>query len=195
MSTYEKIASIIIGIVLVALIIFSYREIKEPFGSSSVAKLGSDFDTSIGPNFTIGSFGTAVNEQSSGGLEDNCEQLQPVMVAALHDISERLETRNLLDLFIGAAEAFEVNRQTLQLLCNKNAEITLEDSSGDKLVLQKIPFTRSIPPQGSPDDIGTEVHINATAAAAGAPVPTQPTTYGDILIPDRFLDTATSSSS
>jgi hypothetical protein len=195
MSTYEKIASVIIGIVIILTIIFSYHEIKEPSEGLSGVKLSSDFDASLGQDFKIGSFATVVSAQSSGGPEDNCEQLHPVIVAALHDIEEHLETHDILDLVTGAEETFEVNQQTLQLFCNKSAEITLSDSKNNQLILQKVPFTRAIPPQGSADDIGTEVRINATVVPAGAPAPSVPTTYGDILIPDRFLDATTSSSS
>ena len=81
---------------------------------------------------------------------------------------------------------------TLQLLCQKNASITLEDSVGNQLVLEKIPFFRTLPPEDTnPVDIGTEIRINATVIAKGAPAPITPSTYGDILMLDRFLNEAT----
>ena len=172
------------------MIFFSYRELKEP-PEQARAPGGPNFEQSIGQNFIIGPFASIVDEQSSGGLEADCDRLQPLIVGALHDIKERLEHQKT---YTGVEDAFEVNQPILQLLCNKNAEVTLADSAGNKLVLQKIPFVRAVPPQGTPADIGTEVRINATVIPIGSSTSTQPTTYGDVLIPDRFLD-ATSSSS
>jgi hypothetical protein len=189
MSTYEKIASVAAGILIVCMIIFSYHEIKEPPEHDSGT---SDFDQSVGQDFKIGNFSTVVSEQSSGGPEDACEPLQPVIIAALHDIKEHLETQKISNYSNGTGDIFEINEPTLTLLCNKYVQIILADSAGNKLLLQKIPFMRAIPPQGNPIDIGTEVRINATFTPLGSPTPSDPTTYGDILIPDRFLDIATS---
>ena len=172
------------------MIIFSYREVTEPRGQEGEVRGNPTFDQSIGQNFVIGPFATVVSQQSSGGLEDNCAQTQPIVIGVLHDIKERLEHQKA---YTGVEDAFEVNQPTLQLFCNKNAEITLADSSGNELILQKVPFIRGVPAEGTPEDIGTEVRINATLVPKGAPVPTQPTTYGDELLPDRVLDTATSS--
>ncbi len=183
MSTFEKITSILVGVLLVLILLFSYREFKEPSEQAEGSKTALRFDESLGQEFKIGPFATVVGEQSSGGPEAGCEALQPVIIAALHDIKKRLGTRDI----------FEVNEAALELFCQKNAEVTLADSGGNKLLLQKAPFTRAVPPQGSAEDIGTEVRINATLLPAGGLVPARPTTYGDILIPDRFLDTATSS--
>ena len=189
MSTYEKIATAALAILVIVMIFFSYRELKEQPEQARVPG-GPNFEQSIGQDFIIGPFASIVDEQSSGGLETDCDQSQSLIVGALHDIKERLEHQKT---YTGTEDAFEVNQPTLQLLCNKNAEVTLADPAGNKLLLQKIPFVRTVPPQGTPADIGTEVRINATVIPAGAATPTQPTTYGDVLIPDRFLD-ATSSS-
>jgi hypothetical protein len=182
MSTYEKIASVGIGILLVFVIIFSYHEINESPDTQEPHQ-SSRFDESLGQDFKIGDFDTVEGEHASGGMEENCEPLQSVIMGALHDIEERLERGN----------TFEVNEQTLELFCNKNAEVTLSDASGTMLLLQKMPFTRTVPPQDTDADVGTRVRINATVVPKGGPTPTQYTTYGDVLIPDRFLDNATSS--
>lgn len=174
MSIYEKIASVILALVLIVIVVASYHEFKEPKGPG-----GSDFDQSLGQDFNIGPFATVVSEHYSGGLEQDCVRLQPVIIAALHDISGRLKLK---------PDTFEVNQQALQLFCNKNAEVVLGDGAGNTLILHKAPFTRAVPQNGTADDIGTDVRIEATLVPAGAPVPAQPTTYGDVLIPDRFLD-------
>ena len=190
MSTYEKIATVALGILVIAMVIFSYRELREPPQYAQGPGAGPNFSESIGQDFKIGPFVSIVDEQSSGGLEANCDQLQPLIIGVLHDIKERLKHQKA---YTGTEDTFEVNEATLQLLCNKNAEVTLADAAGNKLLLEKGPFVRMVPPQGTPVDIGTEVRINATVISVGAPTSTQPTTYGDVLIPDRFLD-ATSSS-
>ncbi len=194
MSTYEKIASVGIGILIIVMIVFSYNEFKEPPEQPSGSKGGSHFDESLGQDFKIGSFTTVVSEKSSGEMEDNCETLQPVIIAALHDIKEHLKREKNSALPLDMKDIFEVNEPTLQLFCHKNAEITLTDNNGNRLLLQKLPFVRVVPLQSTAADIATEVRINATIALVGAASPVQPTTYGDVLIPDRFLDTATSSS-
>ena len=177
MSLYEKIATVLIALLVLAGIVFSYHEYKE-----------SAFDQSVGPNFIIGPYHTVATSTVSGGQEDNCAALQPVLIGTLHDIKERLEH---LKAYNGTEDPFQVNQATLQLLCNKNATITLGGDASSTLVLQKLPFARAVPPNGTADDTGTEVRINATIIPAGGPVPAQPTTFGDELIPDRYLDSAT----
>ncbi|HUD02442.1 MAG TPA: hypothetical protein VMR46_00260 [Candidatus Paceibacterota bacterium] len=189
MSLYEKIATVIIVILVLIMVVFSYHEYKEP-AHESASGPNSGFDQSIGADFIIGPYNRVVSSQVSGGLEDNCTELQSVFVGTLHDIKERLEH---LKTYTGVEDPFEVNEATLQLLCNKNVTLTLSDASDNTLVLQKIPFVRMVPQNGEQDDIGTEVHINATLVPKGGVEPSQPTTYGDELIPDRFLDVATSS--
>jgi hypothetical protein len=181
MSTYEKIASVLLTLLLVGGIIASYREIKEPEPARGPET--SDFDASRGQDFKLGPYSTIVDEHTSGGQESNCTALQPEVIGALHDIKQRLD----------AGGDFEVNQPVLQLLCNKNAQITLSDAGGNRLILQKVPFTRVVPQGGTAADIGTKVHLDATVVPKGAAVPAQPTTFGEVLIPDRFLDTATSS--
>lgn len=185
MSTYEKIATAIIAVLVLGIIVYSYREYKEspehPGGPMSSA-----FDQSVGKDFKIGNFATVVDQQSSGSPEDNCVQLQPILIGTLHDIKERLEH---MKPYSGTEDAFEVNVATLTLLCNTTATITLADSSGNQLFLEKVPFTRATPQGGGSDDVGTVVHINATVIPKGSAATSTPTTYGEELIPDRFLDT------
>jgi hypothetical protein len=185
MSTFEKIASVVVALLVIGVIIFSVHEIREPEHEEPQ----QDFDQAVGQNFQIGPFATILNQDSSGGMEDNCDKLEPVIIGALHDIKERLEHLHYTGEF-----AFEVNQSVLQLFCNKQASITLADPQGDKLLLQKQPFTRAVPQGGSPADVGTDVRINATAISPGGLAPSTPTTYGEELIPDKYLDTATSSS-
>ena len=182
MSTYEKIASVLLALLLVGVVVASYREFKEP-GHSLRGTESSDFDASRGQDFKIGVYNSIVDEQSSGGEESNCAALQPEIIGALHDIKQRIDSGG----------DFEVNEPVLQLLCGKTAQITLSDSGGNRLILQKVPFVRAIPQGGTAADTGTRVHIDATVVPAGAEVPKKPTTYGEVLIPDRFLDNATSS--
>ncbi|HTR18497.1 MAG TPA: hypothetical protein VMH91_00755 [Candidatus Paceibacterota bacterium] len=187
MSTFEKISAVAIGVLLVVMLLFSYHEFTEhPEGKNN----GPGFDQSLGQSLEIGPFTTVLNEDSSGGVESNCEELQPVLIAVLHDIKEHLEDQNA---YPDDRDSFEVNQQALQLLCNKNADITLVDGAGNKLLLEKVPFVRAIPAGGTSADIGTDVRINATVILPGTVPPLQPTTYGEELIPDRLLDTATSS--
>ncbi len=169
MSTFEKLASVAIITTLVLAAVFSYYEVKE---------YRSGFEESLGQDFKIGSFSAVVSKESSGGPEDNCKLMRPVIITALHDIAVRL----------GGQKTFEVNEDALQLFCNKNAEITLSDRGGNKLILQKVPFVREVPAQGGADDIGTKVRIQATVVPAGAQAPSEPTAYAEVLIPDRFLD-------
>ena len=191
MSLYEKIATLLIALLVLGGLVFSYHEYKEPVheqGQEMGQGSNSGFDQSVGADFIIGPYTKTVSSQVAGGQEDNCTALEPVLIGTLHDIKERLEH---LKAYNGTEDPFEVNQATLQLLCNKNATIILSDNASSTLVLQKLPFARIVPAGGSADDIGTEVRINATILPAGAAVPAQPTTYGDELIPDRFLDSAT----
>lgn len=188
MSTFERTAIIIGGVLLLVMLFFSYHELREP--NEQAARREPNFEQSLGNDFTIGPYTSVVSQRSSGGREDNCEALKPVLLGTLHDIKERLERQNALD---GSSAAFEVNETALDLLCNKNAEITLADKEGNTLLLRKEPFVRAVPPGGSPADIGTDVRIDATVTRGGSAAPTQQTTFGESLIPDRYLDAATSS--
>jgi hypothetical protein len=186
MSTYEKIATLVIGVLVVSMLVFSYHEIKEP-AAPELFNANSTFDTAVGKNFTINGYSSIASTTSAGGSENNCQALQPVIIAVLHDIAERLQK-----VSDSHTDSIEVNMSTLQLLCQKNVEITLTDRLGDQLVLDKIPFLRTLPPEDTnPADIGTEIRINATVIAKGAQIPATPTTYGDILMLDRFLNEAT----
>lgn len=181
MSTYEKIAVVLVGIVVIAMIVFSYHEITESKGSDH--ERGPNFEQSFGQNFKMGTFTTVLNQESSGHIETNCKLLEPVIITTLHDINENLEK---LDIYKHGT--FEVNQQTLDLLCHQNASLTLSNNQGVKLLLVKQPFTRGIPPGGTIDEIGTDIRIDATVITPGAVPPTNPTTYGEELIPDIYLD-------
>lgn len=189
MSLFEKIASTIIGVFVIGGLIFSYHELTEKPGGDT-GNRGPNFEQSVGQDFKIGPFATLLNQQSSGGSEAGCERLKPVIVGVLHDIKERLEQQNV---YTGSQDVFEVNEQTLQLFCNKDASVTLVDPSGNKLLLEKVPFVRAIPQGGTAEDTGVDVRINATVIVPGTVPPRTPTAWGEELIPDRFLDTATSS--
>ena len=192
MSTYEKLGLAIISILLLFMVIVSFKELKEPPELGGFINAPSRFDQSIGKDFMIGPFTTLVSQHSSSELEKNCDVLQPVILATLHDVKEHLEIQARLASPNTPEYAFEVNEQTLALFCHTTADITLSGSSGVQLLLQKTPFARSVPPGREAGDVGTLVRINATRIPAGGSTPAQPTTYGEILIPDRFLD-ATSS--
>lgn len=194
MSTYEKIASVIIAVFVVLMIIFSFHELREPSAFPHETHAGSDFDESLGQKFKIGPFSTITNEFVSGGTELSCTSLQPVILGVLHDISQRLTSVEPALFSSTTSSAFEADQSILHVFCNANATVMISDPGGDWLILQKGPFTRAVPPSGTPADIGTDVRINATIVTKGVQTPTHPTTYGELLIPDRFLDTATSSS-
>lgn len=181
MSNYEKIASVLVGILVIAMLVFSYHEITEPKGSDR--EQGPNFEQSLGQDFEMGTFTTLLSQQSSGYIEPNCRSLEPVIIATLHDIDEHLE-----ELGVYKPGIFEVNQQTLDLLCHQNASLTLSNNQGVKLLLVKQPFTRGIPPGGTVDEIGTDIRIDATVITPGAVPPTSPTTYGEELIPDIYLD-------
>lgn len=188
MSTYEKIASVLLVLLLaVSLALWVNRHPEEgPQGPR-------DFDESTGQDFKIGPFATVIDEETSGGAEERCSMLQPVLIAALHDIDERLQTQAAALGIAGPWDTFEVNAATLAALCNKHVTITLTDTYRDTLVLEKLPFVRGMPPGGAAGDEGTLVSLTATLRRAGAPMPSGPQATAGILIPDRFLDTATSS--
>ncbi|HVW82538.1 MAG TPA: hypothetical protein VHC68_01155 [Candidatus Paceibacterota bacterium] len=187
MSTYEKVATAIIVILVAIGVAFSYHEITEPHENNG----GPDFDHSIGQNFEIGPFDTILSRRSSGGIEQNCAPLQSVILGALHDVKEKLEAAGT---YQRSADVFEVNQDTLQFFCNAQAEVTLIDDTGTKLVLDKPPFTRGIPAGGTATDVGTEVRIDATIVRPGTVPPTMPTVSVEELIPDRYLEGAVSSS-
>lgn len=193
MSTYEKIATVIIGtVVMLMAASFSYNEIREKSLPIDGNRIQSGFDRSVGQDLVIGTFATLIGTKTSGILENDCAPLQPVLIAALHDIKEHLEHwGNPLLSLIDGRDAFEVSRSSLDTLCYENAEITLRDKDGNTLLLQKKPFTRAIPSDSSAADVGTRVHIDATIITKGTSTSTQPTTYADVLIPDRYLDAAT----
>jgi len=181
MNNYEKIVSVLIGAFVIAMIVFSYHEITEP--EKDDYEQGPNFEQSFGQDFKMGTFRTILSQQSSGFVEINCKLLEPVIITTLHDIDEHLE-----ELSVYKPGTFEVNQQTLDLLCHQNASLTLSNNRGVKLLLVKQPFTRSIPPGSTVDEIGTDIRIDATVIIPGAIPPTSPTTYGEELIPDIYLD-------
>lgn len=182
MSTYEKIASVLVGVLVIAMLVFSYHEITEPKGSDH--EQGPNFEQSLGQSFKMGTFTTVLSQDSSGSLETNCKPLEPVIIGTLHDIDVHLE-----ELGVYKPGVFEVNQQTLDLLCHQNASLTLSNDQGVKLLLVKQPFKRGIPAGGATNEVGTDVRIDATVVTPGAVPPTTPTTYGEELIPDQELDT------
>ena len=181
MSAYEKIASALVAICILAMLAFSYHEITE--SKRSDYGRGPNFEESLGQSFKMGTFTTELDKNSSDATEANCKPLEPVIIAALHDIDEHLEEQRVYEPGV-----FEVNQQTLDLLCHKSASLTLSNDTGEKLLIVKRPFTRSVPSGGSPEDVGTDVRIDATVVVPGALPPEMPTTYGDELIPDTYLD-------
>ena len=195
MSTYEKIASVLLAVFFVVIIILSYGEIQDSHDHETPKespRMTSDFDESRGQDFKIGPFVTIVDTKISGGKEVGCMPLQPVVVTALHDIYQRLmEQATSLDVE-GSWDTFEVNEPTLETLCNKEATTTLADTHGDQLVLEKAPFVRATQPGAGEEDTGTLVTINATVVRPGSPVAKRPTVQARVLIPDRFLDVASS---
>ncbi len=191
MSTFEKIASLLIVVLLLGILAFSAREFFEPEHENESLPAHSDFDDSRGQDFHIGPFMKIIDEQISGGTEDSCSLVQPVIIAALHDLDTRLKPV-AASRGISEWSAFEINEPVLALLCNKNVAITLSDDQGNKLLITKMPFARKIPSGGVTADIGTMVRINATIISAGAAAAELPDASASLLIPDRFLD-ATSS--
>ncbi len=191
MSTYEKLALAVIGVLLVVMIGWSYNELEESPRQEGFRDDRSDFDKSFGQEFKIGSFTKIVSMSSSNKEENDCEPLEPVIVSVLHDIKERLEVHEKdFDLSLNNKEdAFEINEEMLKFFCNTTADVTLSATDGKKLFLRKLPFSRGIPTGGTDADIGTEVRIQATIIPRGeTSVPAEPTVYGDTLIPDQFLD-------
>ncbi len=161
MSTYEKIASVLLAVFFVVIIILSYGEIQDSHDHETPKespRMTSDFDESRGQDFKIGPFVTIVDTKISGGKEVGCMPLQPVVVTALHDIYQRLmEQATSLDV----------------------------EGSWDT-------FVRATPPGAGEEDTGTLVTINATVVRPGSPVAKRPTVQARVLIPDRFLDVASS---
>lgn len=191
MSTYEKIILGIVIVLVIAIVGWSFHELEEPFGPERFRVGWSDFDDSFGPEFRIGPFTYITNASSSEILEPDCEPLKVVIASVLHDITERLEEKTGSGGFFsyGRGDTFEVNEDILDLFCHTTAEVTLSARNGDKLLLRKIPFSRTIPHGGTDVDVGSEVRIEATLIPRNAAsIPAEPTVYGDTLIPDRFLD-------
>jgi len=184
MSKFEKILAAVIAILVLVMVIYSVREIREPHDGGSQPP--SRFSQAVGTDFAIGPFNTVTSTRMSDTLETNCEHYQSVIIGALHDVKQRLEH---MDAYSGVEESFAVSSDALQVFCHTDATITLADESGNSLILHKLPFTRATPPGGMAEDIGTDVHIDATVVPAGQSVPATPTTFGDVLIPDRYLDT------
>jgi hypothetical protein len=182
MSTYEKIVTGLIVILIAAVIIFAYETGED----GRWGRVVSDFDESVGSDFKIGPFITVVSEQISGGAEENCETLRPVVITTLHDIYERLRLRSGF-IEDDAWNTFEVNEAILEKLCNKNVRMVLADNKENQLLMDKVPFVRAISARGESIDIGTIVKIGAEIVPAGAPVPERPEIYEEVLIPDRFL--------
>ena len=180
MSTYEKITSIVIAVTLLAILMFSYHEITEPADDGD---RGPSFTESIGEDFAMGTFTTTLNRHASASVEENCRALEPVLIATLHDIDEHLE-----ELGVYKQGRFEINQETLDILCHTEATLTFTNDRGEKLLLEKLPFKRKIPTNGSAADVGTDIRINATVILPGTVPPGTPTTYGEVLIPDRYLD-------
>ncbi len=181
MSKYEKIALFFISVLVLAMIFFSYHELTEPKKNENIQ--GPTFEQSIGKGFKMGTFATVLDQQASGPVEKNCETLEPVIVATLHDIDTRLE-----QLGVYKRGVFEVNQQTLDLFCFQQASVTLSNNEGVKLLLTKRPFQREVLSGGGPDTVGTSVRIYATVISPGTLPPASPTTYGEELIPDIYLD-------
>lgn len=182
MSTYEKIIAAIAATLVIVMLVFSYHEITEPKGSDH--EEGPNFAQSVGQDFKMGTFTTVLSQESSGAFETNCTALEPVIIGALHDIDQHLEAQGVY-----RPGTFEVNQQTLNMLCYQNASLTLSNDAGAKLLLVKLPFERKVPRGGGQEDVGTAIRINATVVLPGAVPPASPTTYGEELIPDRYLDT------
>lgn len=182
MNTFEKITTVIISILVVVALVFSFFEFTE---GPEHKEASPDFSHSIGADFKIGTFDTLLSEQASGGLEDDCQTLQPVIVVVLHDVDVNLE-----GLHVYEPGVFEVNQQTLDFLCSKNASITLSNAQGGKLLLDKVPFVANTPLGNGSDDTGTKVRINAQVVLPGAAPGSEISTYGEELIPSRYLDDA-----
>jgi hypothetical protein len=177
MSNYEKILTLLVAILLVV-VLLNFHEAGE-----RQPPPGPNFMQSFGTEFHIGPYTTVVDRQSSGQQYPHCDELKNLIVAALHDISARLG--------ISGAD-FEVNDTAIATFCHDTATVTLADADRNRLILTKLPFIRAVSAYSTSTDLGTEVRINATLVPAGALVPSTPTTYGDILIPDRYLDEASS---
>lgn len=180
MIKYEKIALLIVSAVVVAGVALSYHEWSETRQTEQVE--GPNFAASLGPSLKLGPFTTVLSQSASGPRDPNCTALQPVITSTLHDIDQRLIARGTYQPGV-----FQVNQQSLELFCHHTASITLSSQVGVKLILVKQPPVRTTPPGASADNVGTKIHIDATVVQPGTVPPTTPTTYGDEVIPDRFL--------
>lgn len=182
MSKYEKIASYIIGVLIIIIIIFSYSEITE-------IKRKSDFDRSFGEEFIIGDFTKIIDEEVSAEMEKSCVNEQLEIASALHDLADHLSEEKEGRIFGKDDQMnFEVNSHVLELFCHVTAKIILEDSQHRQLIIEKNPFTRGIPEGRGEEDEGTGVHLDATIVEPGEAKPGMPTTSAEIIIPDRFFD-------
>lgn len=186
MSTLEKILSAALAVLVIGIVYFSMHEMGEPHGLFGGER--TEFEHSFGSTVRIGPFINPAGERSSGDQEPRCDMLQPVIVAALHDIKVDLQAQHVIT---EGPDSFEVDQQTLDLFCNKEATLTLADARGWTLVLTKRPFVR-MAPVDAPQDIGTDVRIDAFVVPLGGAKPATPSATSDILIPDRYLE-ATSS--
>lgn len=180
MTNYEKIGLLVIFILIVAGVGLSYHEWSE---TKKIEQFeGPSFGQSVGPDLKLGSFDTVLSRTSSGPINAHCTALQPVIISTLHDVNQKL-----INMGAYQSGSFQVNQRSLDLLCHQTASITLSNSAGEKLILTKQPSTRIAPPGASPDNVGTSIHIDATIVRPGALPPTTRTTYGEEVIPDRYL--------
>lgn len=187
MSTYEKIATVLLVILGIAVLLLWHND--EGFRQGPEQEHAVvDFDESRGQDFKMGPFTVVIDAHASGAAQAGCEALQPVLVTALHDINKRLAQEALSFGIEGSWDEFEVNAQSLSLLCRSGAEITLIDQQRDTLIVRGLPFSRGVPEGGNANDIGTAVALTATVARAGTPLPSSPQVSVRVLIPDRFLD-------
>ncbi len=160
MNTYEKIIAGVIGLIIIAISVFSYFELTEDAYKEFSEKETSDFEESFGSVFVMGSFTEVLDSTQSAEREGNCALQKPVLVSVLHDINEELET-SFSSLFKGDDD-FEVNQETLDILCAKNATITLRNKNGDTLQIEKVPFIPNVPAQQYNGQLGTQVELRAT---------------------------------
>jgi len=193
MNTYEKITAVVIAILVILMVILSFNEITEaPGGEEHERERHSDFDKSLGQRLEIGPFDVIEKRSGSKEREEDCDLLKPIILATLHDLKEVL-AKKVPSLFSEGEDAFEVNEATLDIFCDEYASITIASSDGKRLVFEKEPFSRVVREYGSSLDEGRVVKISATVFSGGEGTPIASTTYESVLIPDRYLDFATSS--